>query len=107
MYGLKGLPSGVYQCPWLYRPLVGGRRTIVAGLLQATSLPFIAAASQIGLELGVLTQATAAALIAPGLLSVLIFPLGALSILRRAQPLPASSQPSAMGHQVQAKNRLR
>jgi hypothetical protein len=50
----------------------------------------------------VLTQATAAALIATGLLSVLIFPLGALSILRRAQPLPASSQPSVMGHQVQA-----
>jgi hypothetical protein len=73
-----------------------------AGLLQATSLPFIVAASQIGLELGVLTEATAAALIATGLLSVLVFPLGALSILRRAQPLPASSQPSAMGSQVQA-----
>jgi Kef-type K+ transport system membrane component KefB len=95
---IRGVPAV------LYRPLVGGRRTLVAGLLQATSLPFIVAASQIGLELGVLTQATAAALIATGLLSVLIFPLGALSILRRAQPLPASSQPSAMGHQVQAKN---
>ena len=95
---IRGVPAV------LYRPLVGGQRTIVAGLLQATSLPFIVAASQIGLELGVLTKATAAALIATGLLSVLIFPLGALSILRRAQPLPASSQPSAMGHQVQAKN---
>ena len=58
----------------------------------------------IGLELGVLTQATAAALIASGLLSVLVFPLGALSILRRAQPLPASSQPSAVGHQIQAES---
>jgi Kef-type K+ transport system membrane component KefB len=93
---IRGVPA------LLYRPLVGGRRTIVAGLLQATSLPFIVAASQIGLELGVLTQATAAALIATGLLSVLIFPLGALSLLRRAQPLAASSQPSAMDHQVQA-----
>jgi Kef-type K+ transport system membrane component KefB len=95
---IRGVPA------LLYRPLVGGRRTIVAGLLQATSLPFIVAASQIGLELGVLTQATAAALIATGLLSVLIFPLGALSILRPAQPLPVSSQPSAMGHQVQAES---
>jgi hypothetical protein len=73
-------------------------------LLQATSLPFIVAASRIGLELGVLTKATAAALIATGLLSVLIFPLGALLLLRGAQPLPASSQPSAMGHQVQVES---
>ena len=95
---IRGVPA------LLYRPLVGGRRTLVAGLLQATSLPFIVAASQIGLELGVLTQATAAALIATGLLSVLIFPLGALSILRHAQPLPVSNQPSARGHQVQAES---
>ena len=95
---IRGVPAV------LYRPLVGGRRTLVAGLLQATSLPFIVAASQIGLELGVLTQATAAALIATGLLSVLIFPLGALSLLRRAQLVPAGSQPSAMGQQVQAES---
>jgi Kef-type K+ transport system membrane component KefB len=95
---IRGVPAV------LYRPLVGGRRTLVAGLLQATSLPFIVAASQIGLELGVLTKATAAALIATGLLSVLIFPLGALLLLRGAQPLPASSQPSAMGHQVQVES---
>jgi hypothetical protein len=95
---IRGVPA------LLYRPLVGGRRTLVAGLLQATSLPFIVAASQIGLELGVLTAATAAALIATGLLSVLVFPLGALSILRHARPLPVSGQPSAMGHQVQAES---
>jgi Kef-type K+ transport system membrane component KefB len=95
---IRGVPAV------LYRPLVGGRRTLVAGLLQATSLPFIVAASQIGLELGVLTKATAAALIATGLLSVLVFPLGALLLLRGAQPLPASSQPSAMGHQVQVES---
>jgi Kef-type K+ transport system membrane component KefB len=69
----------------LYRPLVGSRRAVVAGLLQATSLSFIVAASQIGLELGLITKATGAALIAAGLLSVLIFPLLALTILRRAE----------------------
>ena len=95
---IRGVPA------LLYRPLVGGRRTLVAGLLQATSLPFIVAASQIGLELGMLSQATAAALIATGLLSVLVFPLGALLLLRGAQPLPASSQPSAVGHQVQVES---
>ena len=74
------------------------------GHTKSLTWQFIVAASQIGLELGVLTQATAAALIATGLLSVLISPLGALSILRRAQPWPASSQPSAVRHQVQAES---
>jgi len=74
---VRGLPA------LLYRPLVGSRRSVVAGLLQATSLTFIVAASQIGLELGLITKATSAALIAAGLLSVLIFPLIALTLLRR------------------------
>jgi Kef-type K+ transport system membrane component KefB len=76
---VRGVPA------LMYRPLVGSRRTVVAGLLQATSLSFIVAASQIGLELGLITKATGAALIAAGLLSVLIFPLLALTILRRAE----------------------
>ena len=76
---VRGVPA------LLYRPLVGSRRSIVAGLLQATSLTFIVAASQIGLELGLITKATGAALIAAGLLSVLIFPLLALTVLRRAE----------------------
>jgi Kef-type K+ transport system membrane component KefB len=76
---VRGVPA------FLYRPLVGGRRSVVAGLLQATSLSFIVAASQIGLELGLIAKATGAALIAAGLLSVLIFPLLALTILRRAK----------------------
>src|SRR5258706_3498226 len=74
---VRGLPA------LLYHPLVGSRRSVVAGLLQATSLTFIVAASQIGLELGLITKATSAALIAAGLLSVLIFPLIALTLLRR------------------------
>jgi Kef-type K+ transport system membrane component KefB len=74
---VRGVPA------LLYRPLVGNRRSVVAGLLQATSLSFIVAASQIGLELGLITKATGAALIAAGLLSVLIFPIIALTLLRR------------------------
>jgi Kef-type K+ transport system membrane component KefB len=78
---VRGLPA------FLYRPLVGTRRAIVAGFLQATSLTFIVAATQIGTELGLITKPTGAALIAAGLLSVLIFPLLALTILRRAKPV--------------------
>jgi Kef-type K+ transport system membrane component KefB len=66
----------------LYRPLLDGRRLVAAGLLQATSLPFIVAATAIGQELGLLEADTAAALIAAGLLSLLLFPLAALLVLR-------------------------
>jgi Kef-type K+ transport system membrane component KefB len=80
---VRGLPA------LLYRRRVGGPNAAVAALLQATSLPFIVAASQIGMELGKLDQATGAALIAAGLLSVLLFPLSALTLLRRAGVSPA------------------
>jgi Kef-type K+ transport system membrane component KefB len=73
---VRGLPA------LLYRRLLGSRRTVVAGILQATSLPFIVAATAIGLELGLVDAAESAALIGAGLLSVLIFPLLGLSILR-------------------------
>jgi Kef-type K+ transport system membrane component KefB len=70
----------------LYRSTVGPRNTVVAALLQATSLPFIVAGSMIGIELGTIDEATGAALIAAGLLSVLLFPLAALTLLRRGEP---------------------
>src|SRR5258708_26430294 len=81
---VRGVPA------LLYRPLVGTRRSIIAGLFQATSLSFIVAATQIGLELGLITKATSAALIAAGVLSVLIFPIIALTLLRRSEPSPAT-----------------
>jgi Kef-type K+ transport system membrane component KefB len=80
---VRGLPA------LLYARTIGTRLALVAGLLQATSLPFIVAASMIGIELGLLDEATGAALIAAGLLSVLIFPLLALTIVRRGEATPA------------------
>ncbi len=66
----------------LYGPMVGGRSSVVAGLLQATSLPFIVAATGIGMELGILSPAISAAMVVAGLLSVVLFPFGALTLLR-------------------------
>lgn len=57
------------------------RHTAAAALLQATSLPFIVASTMIGVEIGTLSAATAAALVAAGLLSVLAFPVLALVLL--------------------------
>jgi Kef-type K+ transport system membrane component KefB len=72
---VRGVPA------FLYRGTIGNRTAISVGLLQATSLPFIVAATQIGVELDKIEPATAAALVAAGLLSVLVFPLIALRLL--------------------------
>jgi Kef-type K+ transport system membrane component KefB len=89
---VRGLPA------LLYTRLVGRRRAVIAGILQATSLPFIVAASQIGMDSGVLTEANGAALIAAGLLSVIVFPALGLTLLRREgkQREPATTQTPAM-----------
>ena len=73
---IRGLPA------LLYKPLIGADHVLPAALLQATSLPFIVAATAIGLELGVVDAAGAAALIAAGLLSVVAFPAVAVGRLR-------------------------
>ena len=52
----------------LYRSRLGTRRAAIAGLMQATSLPFIVASTAIGLELGLIDAAGAAALVGAGLL---------------------------------------
>jgi Kef-type K+ transport system membrane component KefB len=72
----RGLPAA------LYRPMVGERGSLAAALLQATSLPFIVAATGIGMELGILDPAIGAAMVVAGLLSVVLFPLGALTLLQ-------------------------
>ncbi|MCW5849017.1 MAG: cation:proton antiporter [Anaerolineae bacterium] len=73
---VRGLPA------LLYRGRLGGRQTLAAGLLQATQLSFVVVAAQIGMELRVITDATGAALVAAALLSALLFPLAALTVLR-------------------------
>jgi predicted Kef-type K+ transport protein len=71
---------------------------VAAALLQATSLGFFVVAGQIGMDLGLISEATGAALIAAGLLSVLLFPVGALVVLRYAagasRPSRSASQPA-------------
>jgi Kef-type K+ transport system membrane component KefB len=75
----RGLPA------ILYRPQVDTRGVLAAALLQATSLPFIVATTGIGTSLGILSPATGAALVVAGLLSVVFFPLGALTLLRSSK----------------------
>ena len=69
----------------LYRGSANRRELTVAALLQATSLPFIVTATMVGQQLGVVSHATAAGLIAAGLLSVVLFPGAALGLLRSGE----------------------
>jgi Kef-type K+ transport system membrane component KefB len=72
----RGLPALVY------RKLLDARHTMIAGLMQATSLPFIVAAVAIGEDLDLIDAAEGAALIGAGLLSVLLFPVIGLGLLK-------------------------
>jgi Kef-type K+ transport system membrane component KefB len=83
----RGLPA------LLYRRELDDRRVVAAGLLQATSLPFIVAATAIGQDLGLIDAATSAGFIAAGLASVLLFPLAAVTLLSRLNDAGAPLRP--------------
>jgi Kef-type K+ transport system membrane component KefB len=87
LLAVRGLPAVIY------RGLVGGRRATIAGVLQATSLPFIVAATAIGMDLGLIDAAESSALIAAGLLSVLVFPVTGLGLLRRVMRAEGKQPP--------------
>ena len=88
---VRGLPA------LLFGSLFDRRGVLAAGLLQATSLPFIVTATQIGVLTGLMDGVTAAALVCAGLVSVILFPVAALALLRtprrdRRAPQAASVQ---------------
>ncbi|MDX3855227.1 cation:proton antiporter [Streptomyces sp. AK02-01A] len=88
----RGLPALLYRSGGLTRT-----ESIASGLLQATSLPVIVAAATIGLRLNTISSATASALIAAGLLSVVLFPPAALALLR-GETRRHNAQPTAVHH---------
>jgi Kef-type K+ transport system membrane component KefB len=83
---VRGVPA------LLYRSAIGARLSSAAALLQATSLSFLVVSAQLGMQLGLISRATGAALVAAGLVSVLLFPLGALLLVsgrgRSLEPEP-------------------
>ena len=85
----RGVPALVYT------KLATPTQTLAAALLQATTLSFLVVAGRIGVELGLVRPVVYAALVTAGLLSVMLFPATALSLLRRAEDRPRSRQPNA------------
>ena len=66
-----------------------------AGLLQATSLSFLIVAGQIGVDLDLVRPENYTALVSAGLLSVIVFPLLALTLLRRRDASDLAVAPAA------------
>jgi Kef-type K+ transport system membrane component KefB len=68
------------------------RSRIALGLLSATQLPLVIAIAEIGVRSGQLKQETAASLVGAGMASVLLFPVVALALRRRAEQQKHASQ---------------
>ena len=84
LLAVRGLPS------LLAAPRGSSRRDLVAtAFFGATGLPIIVAVTAIGVDQGDLPSGTAAALVGAGMVSVLAFPLVALTVRRRA-PVPGA-----------------
>jgi Kef-type K+ transport system membrane component KefB len=98
---IRGVPAVLFA-----RPLEHDwGRVAAAGLFSATSISTPVFASMIGVELGTITGGIGAALVASGLLSTLLFPALALSLLSRATrirplsgDLPPAGSAEGVGH---------
>jgi Kef-type K+ transport system membrane component KefB len=94
---VRGIPALVY------RRLLDRREMVVAALMQATSLPFLVAATAIGRELHLIGAGEGAALVGAGLLSVLLFPAAGLALLRRhPQPKESTMQTTCSSYATDA-----
>jgi Kef-type K+ transport system membrane component KefB len=67
----------------LYRGVIAARDRVPLALTSATALPLVVAITTIGLEEGRMRPENAAALVGAGMVSVLVFPLVALSLRGR------------------------
>src|SRR5262249_47411741 len=76
---VRGLPA------LFYRSFGTARQVAGAALLQATSLSIPVVAGQIGVDLGLIRPVNYVALVAAGLISVIVFPLVALPLLRESE----------------------
>jgi Kef-type K+ transport system membrane component KefB len=85
---VRGLPA------LLYVRTVGRAHALAAGFMQATSLTFIVVATIIGVETNHLRPSTATALVAAGLLSVVIYPPIALQLMKNAVGSEAAAPPA-------------
>jgi Kef-type K+ transport system membrane component KefB len=90
---VRGLPA------LLLRHDIDRASLLPAAFLQATSLSFVVVAAAVGQRLGDVRPINAASLVAAGMISVLLFPAGALALLRRREPSDAATAFEAAGEE--------
>jgi Kef-type K+ transport system membrane component KefB len=83
---VRGLPSLL-----VYRRALPARQRVEITFITATTLPLLIALVDIGQQDGIMLPATAAALVGAGVLSVLLFPLIAVTLHRSAPLTPADA----------------
>jgi Kef-type K+ transport system membrane component KefB len=77
---VRGLPS-----LFVYRKVLPIRQRVEMTFITATTMPLLIALAEIGLSDGVMLKANAAALVGAGVLSVLLYPLVAVTVARRGR----------------------
>jgi Kef-type K+ transport system membrane component KefB len=85
---VRGLPT-----LWSHRHDLGPVDRVAAALLASTALPVIVAVTKIGLDRHDMKPENAAALVAAGMLSVLIFPAVAFTLRRRSASSADATMP--------------
>jgi Kef-type K+ transport system membrane component KefB len=91
LLGVRGLPALL-----VYRRVLPVRQRVEMTFITATTMPLLIALAEIGLRDGVMMPATAAALAASGVLSVMVFPSVAVLVARRGRrisPAPPRNAP--------------
>lgn len=85
---VRGLPALL-----VYRRTLDGRSRSALALLQSTALPLIVVITEIGTSTDRMRPGTATALLAAGMLSVLVYPLVGFAVLGEAtEPSPAAER---------------
>ena len=76
LFVVRGLPALL-----VYRGVLVTRMRTALALLQSTALPLIVVITEIGTSTGRMHQDNATALVAAGMLSVLVYPLAGFAVL--------------------------
>ena len=89
---VRGVPAVLYR-----RLLTGWRDVVAAGLFQATSISIPIIGGSIGVSLGVIRPENYVALVAAGLVSVVVFPAAGVAVARKSAGSTVRSVPSQAG----------
>ena len=88
LLAVRGLPALL-----VYRAALPARQRVELALLTATTLPLLVALTEIGRRTGAMLATNGAALVGAGALSVLVYPVLAVALHRRApRPTPAERE---------------